>query len=145
MESSSRNGAIAACRGNTLIEVLVAMSILSLGLSGLGAMQFKTLQHLRSVVYLSRANLYSADMAERLRSIDSNAPPGGDVMARWRGEIEQSLPLGEGGVCIDSTPQDGSADAMACDGAGEVWAIKIWWDDDRDGIVERAHVTSLRP
>ena len=56
----------------------------------------------------------------------------------WITRIQQLLPGGEGVICRDGTPNDGtSADAPACDGAtgpnGEdIFAIKIWWDHDRD-------------
>jgi len=51
-----------------------------------------------------------------------------DDMFDWLEQVEQSLPAGEGMVCIDSTPDDGddAADA-ACDGLGDAYAIKIWW------------------
>ncbi len=45
-----------------------------------------------------------------------------------------TLPNGQGLVCKDSTPKDGtSTAASACDGAGADYHIKIWWDDDKSG------------
>jgi type IV pilus assembly protein PilV len=45
------------------------------------------------------------------------------------------LPGGFGITCLDSTPNDGtwngSAVTHACDGLGTVYAIKVWWLDDR--------------
>lgn len=46
------------------------------------------------------------------------------------------LPGGMGVVCIDSTPNDGTYNGTAitndgCDGVGTMYAIKIWWRDDR--------------
>lgn len=41
--------------------------------------------------------------------------------------VATKLPAGSGIVCIDSTPDDGTADSSACDGSGNVYAIKIWW------------------
>jgi type IV pilus assembly protein PilV len=46
------------------------------------------------------------------------------------------LPGGMGVVCIDSTPNDGTYNGTAvtndgCDGLGTMYAIKIWWRDDR--------------
>jgi type IV pilus assembly protein PilV len=45
------------------------------------------------------------------------------------------LPGGYGVVCLDSTPNDGTWDGTtvthACDGLGTVYAIKVWWLDDR--------------
>lgn len=45
------------------------------------------------------------------------------------------LPGGFGITCLDSTPNDGTwngtAVTHACDGLGTVYAIKVWWIDDR--------------
>lgn len=144
MESSKLKLPPAICRGATLIEVLVALSILTLGLAGLNALQLKTLEQLRSVVYQSRAALYAADMAERLRGQGANGAPAEFGLEQWQADIEASLPAGKGEVCLDSTPRDGSADAPACDVTGNAWAIKLWWDEDRDGIAERRHAAALR-
>lgn len=50
-----------------------------------------------------------------------------DDLFDWRSEIQQALPSGAGAVCIDSTPNDGAPGAPACDGAGNAFAIKVWW------------------
>ena len=45
------------------------------------------------------------------------------------------LPGGYGVTCLDSTPNDGTWDGTtatpACDGLGTIYAIKVWWLDDR--------------
>ena len=45
------------------------------------------------------------------------------------------LPGGFGITCLDSTPNDGTWNGTAvnhaCDGLGTVYAIKVWWLDDR--------------
>jgi type IV pilus assembly protein PilV len=46
------------------------------------------------------------------------------------------LPGGMGVVCLDSTPNDGTYNGTSitndgCDGLGTMYAIKIWWRDDR--------------
>ncbi len=145
MKIGRNKGSPKACAGATLIEVLVTLSILSLGLAGLSATQLRTLEHLRSVANQSRAVSSTVDMAEQLRALlgEGNSPD--TAIARWRAEIGVSLPAGAAVVCIDGTPRDGTADAPACDGAGSDWAIKIWWDDDRDGEPESMQVNTLRP
>jgi type IV pilus assembly protein PilV len=51
-----------------------------------------------------------------------------DDMSDWLDQVQQSLPAGEGVVCIDSTPDDGDdAGDADCDGVGDAYAIKIWW------------------
>jgi len=65
---------------------------------------------------------------------ENNTPP-----------IAATLPGGQGIVCLDSTPNDGTSAAVAnCDGAGNTYAIKIWWDDDRSGAASLRFVTSFR-
>lgn len=145
MESSGKKGLPGTCAGASLIEVLVTLSILSLGLAGLSATQLRTLDYLRSVSNQSRAVSGAADMAEQLRvSIGEGRSPDAAIV-RWRTEIAASLPEGAAAACIDGTPQDGSADSPSCDGAGLAWAIKIWWDDDRDGEPESMQVNTIRP
>jgi type IV pilus assembly protein PilV len=61
------------------------------------------------------------------------------------------LPLGIGVVCRDSTPEDGTSAGWACDNNGNVYAIKIEWqertagadDDDSDVRTERFVMTVL--
>jgi type IV pilus assembly protein PilV len=51
-----------------------------------------------------------------------------DDLFDWLDQVQQSLPAGEGVVCIDSTPDDGDdAGAAECDGVGDAYAIKVWW------------------
>ncbi len=51
-----------------------------------------------------------------------------DDMLDWQDQIQQSLPGGDGAVCLDNTPNDGTAAAPACDGAGNAYAVKVFWD-----------------
>jgi type IV pilus assembly protein PilV len=55
----------------------------------------------------------------------------------WSTVLSQTLPGGVGVVCRDSTPDDGDFESGALnaecqDTAGSPYAIKIWWQDDRD-------------
>jgi len=51
----------------------------------------------------------------------------------WRVLLADKLPGGAGVICLDSTPDDGTnATVHGCDDSGVVYAIKIWWNDDRD-------------
>lgn len=67
----------------------------------------------------------------------------------WHQTVAQSLPGGAALVnkmsivCLDSTPQDGTegtdTSTAACDGVsvatGGLIAVKIWWDENRDGDI----------
>ena len=56
-------------------------------------------------------------------------------LAEWKTLLGAALPNGQGIVCLDSTPTDGtSAAAPACDNVGiDTYVVKIWWRDDRSG------------
>lgn len=79
----------------------------------------------------------------------------------WQEDPEDpltGLPGGQGIVCLDSTPQDGRRkDDHGCDASGTIYAIKIWWYEDRSheedevlnnqcgSKISRCFVTSFRP
>lgn len=156
-------------RGFSLTEVLVAVVVLSVGLLGLAGLQMTSLRNNHSAYLRTVATVLSYDMADRMRANRAAAEAGGydnpvatehpDCMTatgcspedmaehdafEWRQAIASQLPGGEGAVCLDGTPEDGDPDAPTCDGNGLLYAIKIWWDDERDGTLKR-FVTSLRP
>ena len=67
-------------------------------------------------------------------------------LKRWNNALAAGLPSGQGIVCLDSTPEIGSAASPACDGSSNVYAIKIWWTDDRSvgAAATQGFVTSFQ-
>jgi type IV pilus assembly protein PilV len=146
-------------RGFTMIELLVSVLVLAIGLLGLAGLQAAGLKSNYSAHLRSQATLLAYDLADRMRAnpvaladgkynnptASKNtaclASPGckSDVMAghdfyEWTTSVGRLLPGGKGTVCIDSTPTDGDdPTAPACDGSGENYAVKIWWNDERSG------------
>lgn len=67
--------------------------------------------------------------------------------------LDSLLPSGTGVVCIDSTPNDGTNAAWACDETGDVYAVKIQWTErdidaaegDADGVTTRRFVLRVKP
>lgn len=55
-----------------------------------------------------------------------------DDLAEWNAQVAAILPAGTGVVCRDSTPNDGTVTAPACDGNGDAFAIKIFWTEKAD-------------
>jgi type IV pilus assembly protein PilV len=55
-------------RGMTLIEILVAIVVLSIGLLGLAGLQLKGVQVNQGSTYRSQAAILAAEMAERIRA-----------------------------------------------------------------------------
>lgn len=147
--------------GFTLIEVLVSALILAIGLVGVAGLQAFSLKTNQSAFMRSQATALAYDLADRMRSnvagatgnfydpalaaFDANcnttvgcAPAVMALhdLAEWNAAINTYLPMGQGFVCIDSTPYDGTSAAdPQCDGAGTGFSVKVWWDDDRDGAI----------
>jgi type IV pilus assembly protein PilV len=144
--------------GFTLAEVLVTLAIFAFGMLGVAGMQLTSLGSMDSAQHRSVATLKASELAERMRANPGagyagleaedhachtahfskrNEPPAvctaaemaADDLQDWSEELAGSLPQGQGTVCIDSTPQDGTPAAPACDGSGSVIAIKVWWTE----------------
>jgi len=60
-------------RGMTLIEILVAIVVLSIGLLGLAGLQLKGLQVNQGSIYRSQAAMLAEDIADRIRADATNA------------------------------------------------------------------------
>ena len=147
--------------GFTLIEVLVSALILAIGLVGVAGLQALSLKNNQSSFMRSQATALAYELADRVRAnmpsaVNDQYDPAVKAMtagcmstvgctpqqmaqhdmAEWDAAIAARLPMGEGFICRDSTPNDGTGSADAqCDGAGDQITVKIWWDDDRDGVI----------
>ncbi len=131
----------AAQRGLSLIEVLVAVVIISLGLLGMAGLQASSLRGSQSAVYRAQAAQLAADMAERMRAnltvakeyeiaIGDPVPSGTEVKnldrAEWLARLA-TLPSGTGSIQIDDATQ--------------LVAISVQWDDSRAGGSTAAQYT----
>jgi type IV pilus assembly protein PilV len=114
MNSKKRNS------GFSLIEVLIALVIISVGLIGLAALQARGLQYNQGAYLRSQANVLAYDMIDRMRinrasaqagaynlSLTASAPSGSTLaaqdLANWLGLLAGSLPAGDGEVSCDAT------------------------------------------
>lgn len=156
--------------GTTLMEVLVSMLVLSFGLLGMAGVQSVSLRNNQAAYFRTQASMLSSDIIERMRAnkigVDNNAyddvagaataacfttagctpnQMAAQDIAAWDAAVAAALPGGVGVVCLDSTGNDGTAAAMACDGAGNIYAVKVFWDDNRDGTANQRLVTIWRP
>ncbi len=156
--------------GFTLIEVLVSALLLSIGLVGLAGLQAASLTNNQNSFMRSQVTAMAYDLADRMRANVPGAnataynPANAAVtaacksttgctpqqmaqtdLAQWNAALVTHLPMGQGWVCIDATPDDGaSAAAPACDGNGTQWVVKIWWDDNRDGAITQTTASPER-
>ena len=173
-------------RGFTLLEVLIAVVVLSIGLLGVAGLQAFGLRNNQDAYMRSQATILAMDIAERMRAnmagVQAGAYDQGTAnenngcndaatgcsatelaqhdLYQWRSALFAALPtpdpteadLGEGIVCIDSDPTPGSTGMDGtgvgepdCDGSGSVYAVKIWWDTNRDGGMDGYFWTSFQP
>lgn len=148
--------------GVTLIEILVAILILSFGLLGSAGLQMAGLRAALGANQRTTATLLAYDVADRMRAnmvgvgfdnyLNYTATQNVNCvqaagctaqqmaqhdMWEWTQAIAAQLPSGIGIVCRDASPNDGTSNvslvAAGCDGSGNlgVYAIKIWWLEDR--------------
>lgn len=155
-------------RGIALIEALIAILLLSMCALAYAALQLRGLSGNSSALWRSKATLLAGEMADRMRAnrpgvtakaYNSLTSPEAvtscgvttacatATMAKldysqWSATLGRELPGGSGVVCRDATPDDGSADAPACDGSGSMLAIKVFWSER--GTATRLSV-SVRP
>ena len=155
-------------RGIALMEALIAIVLLSFGALGYAALQMKGLSASSSAMWRSKAGILAYEMADRMRANRAGVVAGSynalgapqavndcgataDCTparmaqldhAQWNATLANDLPGGSGVVCLDATPDDGSADATACDGAGSMLAVKVFWTER--GVASRLSL-AVRP
>lgn len=170
MIRSRRTLTLAAVAGSSLIEVLVSLLVLSGGLMTMAGVHAVSLRANQSAYYRTQATTLTMDIIERMRANKTGVEQGAydDVaggatascfttasctpaqmaaqdILNWSNQVAATFPGGDSVVCVDSTGNDGTTAAPGCDGSGNVYAIKIWWDDDRDGTAEQRYVTTMQP
>lgn len=136
-------------RGFSLIEVLVALAVLSVGLLGVAALLLTGLRHQGDAVRAESVTRWLADAAERLRLRPGD---GADEFAELSASARQLWPDAAAVVEITrlpGAPGDESTDESATDSAaypdGLVgYRIQLRWDDAESGRQE-AVTTLLLP
>ncbi|RPH59098.1 MAG: type IV pilus modification protein PilV [Burkholderiales bacterium] len=155
--------------GFSLIESLIAMLVIAIALLAMGGLQLNSLRSTGGSMLRTIATQQAYDIADRARAnlpaYRAGAYAGtGAIHAAcfaagcspqqqaemdlylWNQSNASMLPSGQGVVCIDSTPNDGTPGAPACDNVADAnLAVKIWWDDDRSGSANQRFVQSVRP
>jgi len=140
--------------GFTLIEVLVAIVIFSIGLLGIASLQVAGLRFAGGSQHRALATMQAQNIMDRMLA-NSAAVADGDYnitgsmptsyttdcdgnncssaelatydLVTWNQSNADALPNGDGIVCLDSTPNDGDSSNWACDNSGDVYAIKVEW------------------
>jgi len=140
---------IAACSGFSLIEVLIASTIFSLGLAGFSALLLASIISSADARREGNASIAAANLSELLRlnpvALDRYMNPpeyvslicNGGVQCTpeqqadydfrlWQLELADSIKNARGLICRDGTPADGVDGNGHCDGNGPL-VIKIFW------------------
>ncbi|AGA87861.1 type IV pilus modification protein PilV [Stutzerimonas stutzeri] len=132
-------------RGATLIEVLVAMLILSVGLLGLASMQMTALQSNQSAYYRSQATVLAYDIIDRMRANRADALNGVYDIAiqnqACKPDLAASGTLAKRDVAewLNSISCLLSADARgSVVRDGRLFTISIEWNDNRGRIEDAA-------
>jgi type IV pilus assembly protein PilV len=130
-------------RGISLIEMLVALLVLSFGLLGLAGLQATSLRNNTSALFRSQANAVAFDIMDRMRAnkiaavcngayataigtIEDNTAtiPKRDL-TEWKGSLAQ-LPAGDGAVACALIPGAGCPLTPRA-----VCTVTVQWDDTR--------------
>ncbi len=152
-----------AAAGYALLEALIAVIVAAVGFIGAARMQTFGMTLSNSAQSRQKATLLGYQMTDRIRAnqqgqneraydnltagvttcLANAAGCGATPLAaadfgQWAAEVAAQLPAGKGVVCRDSTPEDGTSAAPACDGLNDVIAVKVWWQD-------RVSTTTDRP
>ena len=144
-------GEWSAQNGFSLVEVLVAAVVFSFGVGGLSLMLMTSVHGTIEARNQTTARVHASELAELIlmnpsalgHYISPPEGPGEDCMApegcsdlawasgnllRWQQALESNLARSTGLVCLDSSPDDGSAEHPACDGAGRT-VVKVFWSE----------------
>lgn len=128
-------------KGFTLLEVMIAVFVLSIGLLGLAHLQVVTLKTTQSADLKSQASILAVDMLNRMKAnqnaayagnyaidIDDDPPADLDTIAdtdlsQWRETVNRQLPAGTGSVAC---PAFNPVNEFVC-------TITITWTDIQTG------------
>lgn len=135
--------------GFTLLEVLVALLVLSIGLLGLAALQTVGLKFNHQSYQRTQAVILAYDIIDRIRAnpqakdtysgIGPSSTASGDCTSNactpaqlaaadaqeWLGRLRQTVAQGQGAVCrgtIDTS--------LTCSPTGKIWRIAVRWTED---------------
>lgn len=138
-------GKIRKQHGFTLLEVLIALLVLSIGLLGLAALQTTSLRSNQMASMRTLATYLSYEMTDRMRvnpddvaasnyQIAADATPpttpttrAGQDIVEWRDMIDARLPGGTGSI-------------VRCGGCDPIiHTITVYWDENRSGSTGTAN------
>ena len=138
-------------RGVSLLEVLIAVLILSFGLLGLASLQMTTLRNNQSSFERSRAIMAVYSIADTLRAdikdqgaLDLEAGFAAATIATWKTSLSEHLGAGASGKveCTEGTTTPLSSSPITT----HTCTVTIIWDDSRglQGGAEQTMTTQVQ-
>ncbi len=141
-------------RGFTLVEIMIALLILSVGLLGLAGLQANGLRQNNNALQRTYAMIQAYDMAERMRANRTGVNAGAYTLAPSLGS-----PPDPGQYCTGAGADCSAAELAAADvyewwqqtnrllpsgtgsiqptpvagGTGREWTVTVMWDEERTG------------
>lgn len=90
-------------KGVGLMEVMIAVLILSISLLTIASLQSKSLQYNQSAYWRSQANVLAYDLFDRIRAMNrvekaAAATGSHDQITAWKATLGQVLPGGDGDI-----------------------------------------------
>lgn len=130
--------------GISMIEVLIAMLVLTIGLLGMAALQAQATKFNHSAYLRTQATNLAYDIGDRIRAnqdqalsgnydhdLEDSKPSGNNIsdqdLAQWLTAIENALPSGRGAIIRN----------------GSTITIQVQWDDTRGNETEQIFVTRM--
>ncbi len=131
--------------GASLVEVLVAVVVLSVGLLGIAGMQLVSLRNNHSAWLRSEATMRAYDVMERMRANRDQALAGGyDIAlgaAAPSGSTPRDLDLQEWKQDLSVLPSGDGAVARTVAAGQTLFTVTVQWDDSRGQLAPQQFVT----
>ncbi len=140
--------------GFSLIEVMIAMVILAMGACGLAMLLLTSVQGTVQAQERSTATSQASELAQLIHAnpaaLGHFALPVEDAqncqqgmtcasdewaashLQQWQRNLEQAMAQAHGAVCLDSSPLDGDAADLSCDGSGAAVVKIVWQEQSRN-------------
>lgn len=117
-----------SARGYTLIEVLLALCLLSLAALSIVNLQWRSLDTTHQSALHRKAMQFAADIADELRA---GTVPDAPAQAVWQERAGAALPGGRAVVCRDPSPWNDTAGALrwACAPTAGPLLVKLGWQE----------------
>jgi type IV pilus assembly protein PilV len=115
-------------RGFTLIEVMLALCLLSLAALAIANLQWRSLDTTHQSALHRKAMQFATDMAEELRA---GTVPDAPAQAAWQDRAAAALPGGRAVVCRDPSPWNAVTGAYRWDCAPVAGPllVKLGWQE----------------